>query len=71
MTKLFEVEQVINRSDVDTEDSGCAKIVDVAPDDDQEDGMFVRIQSWSDSTDHPDFDKMIGKRIRVTIEILD
>lgn len=63
---------------VDVEDSGHAKIFeagtfttdsDVKPSEDG--GMFVRIQSWSDESNHTDFDQFIGKRIRVTIETLD
>jgi hypothetical protein len=70
MKKVFE--QTVSARDVSEEDGGCAKILDI--DDDgtgAEEGMFVRVQSWSEEGEHPDFDNLIGKRVRVTIEVLD
>lgn len=40
--------------------------------------MFVRVQSWEDERDavsgeytHADFNKMLGKRVRVTVEVVE
>lgn len=79
--KLFEVEQVVTRADIETEDGGCAKIMTFSGEEtctdaehqnfEDPDGMFVRVQSWSDFKQHTDFDKMVGKRVKVTVELLD
>jgi hypothetical protein len=61
-----EFETTISRSDVDTEDGGRAKIIQI--DGPEDTTLFVRIQSWSDAKEHPDFDALIGKHVRVTIE---
>jgi len=34
-------------------------------------GLFVRIQSWSNEKKHPAFEQLLGKRVRVTIETLE
>jgi hypothetical protein len=65
--KTFTFEQTITSDDVNTEDGGCAKIIQIDGDDTDE-GLFVRIQSWSDAKEHPDFDALIGRSVRVTIE---
>lgn len=60
-----------------TEDSGQALVCGVTADDDIEEGMFVRLQSWYDrmggdpAPEHPELTSLIGKRVRVTIEVLD
>lgn len=75
MAKII-LEGKINPEDVDTDDGGCAKIFHL--EDDRVKRLFVRIQSWSESLEwsskagtHPEFDELIGKRIRVTIETID
>lgn len=67
------MEQQINDADIDEEDGGRAKIAHFTGDDkrDAAEGLFVKIQSWSESGEHVDFDAMIGKRVRVTVEVLD
>lgn len=65
---LYQVEDT-GRAD-STEDGGMAKIFE--PDDTGDaTGMFVRVQSWSDEANHEHFDQMLGKRVRITVEILD
>jgi hypothetical protein len=56
-------------ADPESDDGGMAEIVEIGTDDD--DGMFVRIQSWSEEKSHPIIDHMRGKTIRVTIEVFD
>jgi hypothetical protein len=77
MKAVFE--QVMFAEEVDVEDNGCARIFEVGDltadseteASNQNDGLFVRIQSWSDNAIHTDFDKFVDKRIRVTIETID
>lgn len=38
---------------------------------DSDDGLFVRIQSWSEDMNHPQMDELSGKKVRVTIEIIE
>jgi hypothetical protein len=57
--------------EVNVEDGGCAKIAEICEDDNQDNGVFVRFQSWSEEHNHDLFDKFIGKKVRVTIEVCD
>jgi len=50
------------------EDSGMAQILELY--DPEGDGMFVRVQDYSETREFPEFDQLRGKRIRVTVEIL-
>jgi hypothetical protein len=69
MAKLQFVE-IITASNVDTEDSGAAKIVTLVPED-QNSELFVRLQSWDTTKDHRDFNQFIGRPVKVTIETID
>ena len=57
------------------EDGGQALIAERFPfntlNSDDENGMFATIQSWDEDTEHADMQKFIGKKVRVTIEILE
>jgi hypothetical protein len=64
--------------DITKEDGGAAIIVTLA--DDQEFGIFVRIQSWDENAwngaipledVHEDIKKILNKKVRVTIEVLE
>lgn len=69
---IYTTEVNYDPTDLDVEDSGQAQIYSVVDlNDDEEDGMFIKIQSWSKSGKHPDMDRLKGKRIRVTVEVLD
>ncbi len=52
------------------EDGGMARIAEIS---DEKSALFVRIQSWHEDKvpSHPEADKLEGKRVRVTIEIVD
>jgi len=73
------LEQTIPAHCVEVEDGGMAKILNVTrgADGTFEDGLYARLISYIDNDDpgaalnHRDFDKLIGKTIRVTIEIED
>lgn len=56
---------------VATEDDGAAMIAELdylktSPDDG---AFFVRLQSWSETKQHATFQSLIGKQIRITIEV--
>ena len=59
-----------------TEDGGSALIGELYPinDEDEESGMFVRLQSWEDNPDlpgaHKQLQSLVGQRLRITIESL-
>lgn len=76
MNKLV-YEATINGEDISTEDSGQAKIATITEDNDggdgTGDGVFFRFQSWCEGgVWHPVFDSLMkpGKRVRVTLEVL-
>jgi len=52
------------------EDGGMAVIEDVGMDGVEDNGIFVRVQSWDETKKHKEFNALIGKRVRVTIEII-
>lgn len=66
MAKLIFEDRI---SQVDVEDSGCARIAVLDPDDYGQ--LFVKLQSWDEECNHPEFNEFYGKRVRVTIETLD
>lgn len=65
------IETVMEEQFVEIEDGGYAKIFTAAKEPDEENGMFVRIQSWDEYLDHVDFDKFVGKKIKITIETVE
>jgi hypothetical protein len=54
---------------VDTQDGGQAQIVEFTCANDV--GVFVRVQSWDPDKEHAHMALMMGKRVRVTVEILE
>lgn len=66
-------------AEVDVEDAGMAKIATLTPGEGDPSAMFVRLQSWDDPSErgqdgdpvHPTFDELLGRRVRVTVELLD
>jgi hypothetical protein len=58
--------------DVANEDGGMALISEPFAGPNAEDnGMFVKIQSWDEECKHDDFKKFQGRKIKVTIETID
>jgi len=55
---------------VDVQDGGQAQIVEFFSSNMGE-GLFVRLQSWDPDREHADMALMMGKRVRVTVEILE
>ena len=54
---------------VQAEDGGQALIAELAGK--GETGLFVRLQSWDETKRHEDMSRLMGRRVRVTIEIID
>jgi hypothetical protein len=67
--KKFVFGAFIKQGDVSVEDGGCAKIVRLNGA--CIENLFIRLQSWNDDKEHPEFDYLIGRRVRVTIETED
>jgi hypothetical protein len=74
---VFESEEPITLT---SEDSGCAMLVDEGEpyfvgDDDA--AMWVRLGSWDDNgyknpeISHTQIKKLVGKRVRVTLEVIE
>lgn len=67
-------EQVIRPNDVESEDSGACQTADVGT---QAPGnLYVRLISYDESRQtkpfsHPEMDQLVGKRVRVTLEIVE
>jgi len=57
-------------AEVRYEDTSQAAIVEVGTDTDEDEGVFVRVQSWSPSGEHPFIDSLVGRRVQVTIEVM-
>lgn len=58
--------------EVHTEDGGMSMISeDIYCDPDLDHGLFVRLQSWDRLKKHADLSALAGKKVRVTIEVLD
>lgn len=57
------------------EDGGQALICEPFPIEtghsDEENGMSVKIQSWDEDTAHTDLNLIKGKKIRITIEVIE
>lgn len=50
------------------EDGGMALIGEIHEENDSQ--MFVRVQSWADDKQHTDIAPFLGKRVRVTVEVM-
>jgi aromatic ring-cleaving dioxygenase len=54
---------------VDVQDGGQAQIVEFFGY--NMEGLFVRVQSWDPDKEHANMALMMGKRVRVTVQILE
>lgn len=59
----------------DKEDAGRVLVAQidhvVGESEDSDEGLYVRIQSWSENKNHETMNTLIGKKVRVTIEIIE
>jgi len=70
------LETTVTKSSIDIEDNGEAKLVDVCVNvdktkNDDENGIFVRLISICPDKSHHDFNALMGRKIRITIEAID
>jgi len=56
----------ITTDNIKSEDGGQALIYTIS--DDNEIGMFIKLQSWDITKKHIDFNNLVGKKIKITIE---
>jgi len=72
MKKVFESVQPIT---LESEDMGMARIIDLGePEEincDPDKGMWVRVGSWDESGEHEEISSLAGKKIRVTLEVIE
>lgn len=56
--------QITDEVELRFEDGHQAAIAEIGDDD----SLFVRLQSWSESKSHPILERLNGKKVRITIE---
>lgn len=66
--KIFET--ILKPEEVLKEDGGQAMVFTVSDPFQEENGLFVRIQSWDENKEHTEFKKFEGRKIRITIETI-
>lgn len=74
MKKVFESNQIVEAKDIDTEDGGMAKIHEGSDCEGficDDEGFFIRLQSWDETLKHPLMNSLVGKHIRITVEVED
>lgn len=71
MAEIFVEQFEITGELIRSEDGGRALIVESDSDIPGDDNMFVRLQSWDDLAKHTLMRSLIGKTVRVTVEVLD
>lgn len=61
----------MKQEEIDIEDGGQALIFTATQDDEEDiDGMFVRVQSWDETKKHKEMSQFIGKKIKITVEVI-
>lgn len=61
------IKTYLNPAHIDIDDNGQAKIFTCENSED-ENRMFIRIQSWDETKKHEEFNKFVGRKIKITIE---
>lgn len=51
------------------EDGGQAMIITIYSDGEEE--IFIRLQSWSETKTHTEASKLLGKRVRVVVDVIE
>ncbi len=64
------IEAEITDEDRTVEEGGRALILEVNEGDGEDDGVFVRLQSWNTFKAHSELVPFVGRRVRVTVEAL-
>jgi hypothetical protein len=60
-----------NEDEIEIEDGGQSKMFVAVEDGDLDNGLFVRVCSWDEDEQHTDFNKFVGRKVKITIETID
>jgi hypothetical protein len=74
MRKVFVSNEIVDAKDISMQNSGQAKIyegADCIGCDCDDDGFFIRLHSWDETRIHPLMTSLVGKKIRITVEVED
>lgn len=64
-----EYERIATENAIEKDDGGQSLTLELADDDPL--GIFLRLMSWDETMKHEAFRRMIGKKIKVTLEFAD
>lgn len=69
---MKQFERMVQPIDVEVDDDGQSMTIEFGGEDggDDSSGLFVHVKSWSDKKQHDEFNKLVGKRVRVTVEVI-
>lgn len=67
----FSVTEILHIENVDSQDGGSFKSIQLAPHDDLDDGLAVRVVSFDEAKKHPWFFDLMGQKVRITIEVVE
>ena len=68
MKKTFT--QNLRYSEMDIEDGGQYKGFHIEDDEENDNGLYIKLGSWDENLAHEDLTKLIGKTVRITLEII-
>lgn len=69
---IYEAEGTVTEEELTVEDGGSALIYEGGViEKGEDDCLFARIQSWDEYGGHPSMYGLVGKRVRITIEVED
>lgn len=75
MLKIISWQQIMKPIDIAVEDGGMAKIWQPTENEDPKQpddaGVFVRLQSYDENGAHELFNNLMGKLVRITVEIVE
>lgn len=49
----------------------AARVLELSDTTEGENGVFVRLHSWSDTGEHPEIEQFRGQKVRITVETVD
>lgn len=70
---IYIIEDLVDPEHIRSEDGGQAAMIPLVKEGekDNDNGMFVMLQSWDDKKEHSDFRTFVGRKVRITIETID
>lgn len=64
-------EYQLNKDDLEIDDGKQFKCFHIDLDENSDNGIYIKLCSWDETLEHKDFDKFIGKKVKITIEEID